>query len=343
MAVGLLACAPPAPANDAPLLPVAPLASLEGFDDEADSQRFYAQQVAELTQRAEQAADALERAEAQLTAANLVLARLVEPACTRTLLRLPAGQTPDDLRSLFEQARSLLANAEGILSEDHPAETAPGTDDARARRRADLADVLQVLQAFVTGLEAYLLPDGEAGGARTARKAASRLAMLLEHDDQTVVAAASLWHAVLRARNGEPDRVLGFVPPALKEPAHQELPYAFFSRLLRCRLLAARPDGPAAALALLYQLEERCHEWLSAPEERAQAFRAASLVELQILSAWHQRLSDPKHEATRRWCTEQMGTATEERFGDPSATVYRLVNAIPVLLSPPVKDPPPNG
>ena len=344
MAAWLLSCGAPAPASESLTLPVAPLAALEGFEGEAHAQRFYAQQVATLAQRAEQAADALERAKLQLTAANLILARQIEPACTRALLELPAAQTPDDLRSLFEQARTLLANAEEILSQDHLAEAAPGADEAQARRRSNLADVLQVLQAFAAGLEAYLLPAGDAEEARTARKAASRLATLLEHDDQTVAVAASLWHAVLRARNGEPDRVLAFAPLALKEPRRQELPYAFFSRLLRCRLLAARADGPAATLALLYQLEERCNEWLSEPAVRAQAFRAASLVELQILSAWRERLSnDPKHQAARQWCSAQIRTVTEERFSDPSATVYRLVNAIPLLLPPSVEDPQPGN
>ena len=334
MAAGLLACVPSASANELPTLPVAPLAGLEGFEGEAQAQRFYVQQVAMLAQRAEQAADALERAELQLTAANLILARQLEPACSRALLGLPVGQTPADLRPLFERTRTLLADAGESLNQNRAPQAARGSDEPPTQRRSDLADDLHVLEAFAAGLEAYLLPAGDAEEARTVRKAASGLATLLEHDDQTVAVAASLWHAVLRAQDGEPDRVLGFVPLALKEPGHQELPYAFHSRLLRCRLLAARADGPVAALALLYQLEERCHEWLSEPAERAQAFRAASLVELQILSAWHQRLGDPKHQAARQWCTEQIVAVIEERFSEPSAPVYRLVHAIPVLLPP---------
>ena len=343
LAAGMPARALPSPTDELPALPAVRLADHRGSDHEADSQRSAAEQVAALIERAAQAGGVLERAELQLKAANLILAVRLEPACTRALLGLPVGQTPGDLSPLFEQADRLLQEAEESLSHFSAVEPVPGADDAQARKRAKLADVSQVLQAFVTGLEAYLLPVSDTESRSTARKAASGLAILLEHDDQAVAAAASLWYAALRARDGEPERVLAFVPLTLKEPGHAELPYAFFSRLLRCRLLAARADGATTALALLYQLEERCNEWLSDPAQRAQAYHAASLVELQILAAWHARLSQPEDQAARQWCRDQLAAVTAERFADPSVPVYRLVNAIPTLLPLPGADEQPGG
>ena len=343
LATGLLACALPASADELPPLPAVRLADHKDYDDETAFQHFVAQEVAALTERAAQVPDAPKRAELQLTAANLILAVQLEPACTRALLELPIEQTPAELRHVFEQARSLLAEAQESLSQPQAEKVAPAAEDAQARKRAELVQVSGVLQAFATGLEAYLLPADDSEQTTTARKAASGLAVLLEQDNQAVAAAASLWHAALRARSGEPERVLAFVPLTLKEPGREELPYAFFSRLLRCRLIAARPQGAAAALALLYQLEERCNEWFTEPAPRAQAFHAASLVELEILGTWHARLSKPEQEPARQWCRNQMQAVTKERFAEPSRPVYRLGNAVPLLLMPPAKDLPPEG
>ena len=251
LAAGMPASALPSPTDEIPPLPAVRLAPHPGSDDEAGFQRSAAQQVAGLIERAQQTAGAIERAELQLTAANLILAVQLEPACTRVLLGLPVKQTPNDLRSLSEQAGRLLHSAADSLKQASTAASASGADEAQGRKRAELADVARVLRAFAAGLDAYLLLAGDADEDGTARKAASGLAILLEHDDEAMAAAASLWYAALRARDGDPERVLAFVPLTLREPGREELPYAFFSRLLRCRLIAARskPETPPPVFA----------------------------------------------------------------------------------------------
>jgi hypothetical protein len=116
------------------------------------------------------------------------------------------------------------------------------------------------------------------------------------------------------------------------------MPYAFFARLLRCRLIAAR-GGPATALALLMQIEERCDEWFTGDKEREEAVRAARLVRIQILVDWHDSLDSSGSASERQWCVERIKVLVDEHFGDNNGPVLRLTPAIPLLAQPPEEKP----
>jgi hypothetical protein len=128
--------------------------------------------------------------------------------------------------------------------------------------------------------------------------------------------------------------VLPLLEPVLGVLQKDSLPYAFFGRLLRCRLIAAQ-GGYAAALALLTQMEDLCEEWMITEADRANALRTVSLVEMQILSGWHDSLSPSTHASERTWCADRLATLERDRFGEGENTVLRLRPAIPVLNLPP--------
>ena len=112
------------------------------------------------------------------------------------------------------------------------------------------------------------------------------------------------------------------------------MPYAFFSRLLRCRLLADQ-GGWAVALTLLMQVEERCNDWFSDDIDRDRALRTCALVRIQILGVWRERLPSDTAEDERKWCDDRISRLRGERFGDDDTTVLRLSPAVPVLAIPP--------
>ena len=70
----------------------------------------------------------------------------------------------------------------------------------------------------------------------------------------------------------------------------------------------------ASALALLIQIEDRCDTWFTKKEDRANAFRATTLVELQVLRDWHEHLSDPKQAKERQWCADRLAKLVKERL-----------------------------
>ncbi len=326
---GLVEPAPPLP----PLPRVGPVA-IPGFSDDAAYVRSIAARVAQLAAQADQTDELSRRADFLLAAANLLLARQLEPACTQRLLRLDGNRellAEGALRDAFDLAEKLLGRArEAIGTHPESGESPAGQADAAAQK-------LETLQALTVGLRAYLLPAEGAQGARDARRAASRVSPLLEDRNRQVAAAANLWAACLRSRETDPTRAMSALDPALSDPAAGTMPYSFFARLLRCRLAAA--DGNhAVALALLMQIEERCEEWLETDEQRANARRTAQLVGIQILADWYGHLDGPGRAEQRKWCADRINAVVKENFGDRSDTVVRLEYAIPLVADPPVVD-----
>ena len=314
-----------------PDMPRVRLAPMPGFDDDSAYIQSIAGRVSELTALADKADDPIRRVGFLLAAANLILAHQIEPGCTKRLLHIHDDRDkPDEaaLRSALDRADALMMQADTALNKLHD------RDDSLRDRLQESTHRLETLQAFASGQRAYLLPDESAEAARELRRAASRLSPLLEEKSRTVVAAATLWQACLRGRESNPAPALSVLGSALADPPPGSMPYAFFARLLRCRLIAAR-GGPPTALALLMQIEKRSDEWFTDDRVREEAVRAARLLRIQILADWHDRLGSSGSASERQWCVERMKALVGEHFGDDTETLLRLTPAIPLLASAP--------
>jgi len=331
---------PRAPGNDAPRDPAPEirLSALTGFADDRAFLESVTSRIAEFQQQAADADDPQRKAALLLAAANLILAEQLEPACTRRFFQLdPLPQEDDALAVAPALARSDVLIAEAEASLRPPAEHDAADEDAPTidRRDHELHRTVETLKAFAQAIRAYLTAEADADPARTARRAASGLSVLLEDDNPQVAAAAAFWQACLRATDPDPTPALAVLDPAVIDPPPGSLRFGFFSRLLRCRVLAAR-GGSAAALALLLQVEERANDWFKAEAERADAVRACAWLRLRILQDWHDRLDSTSQVDERTWCSSQMETLRALRFSDArSPTVMRLSQAIPIIARPP--------
>jgi hypothetical protein len=185
-----------------------------------------------------------------------------------------------------------------------------------------------MLRAFADSQRAYLSSSAAAETASHRRRAASAIAPLLEDSDKQVASAARMWQAALRASEDDSAPALYILEPALMEPSPGSLPYAFFSRLLRCRLIAAR-GGSAAALALLTQIEERANDWFTDAQRRADATRTCAFVRLQIVRDWYDRLSPAAESGERAWCVAEAQRIYERHFKSV-VTMLRLAPAVPL-------------
>lgn len=316
-----------------PDLPTVRVATIPQFDDEPAYVSAITAQAQELTAEAEGTDDPARRTALQLAEANLLLARKLEVPCTRRLLEVPsAGDLEDVLR-----CREVLQRADELLEATEVALQAlkNGQDSgelkgwvAKSQRRLD------VLRAFAAALRAYLVPLEGEPGLEGMRRAASLMAPLLEDRDAKTAAAANLWYTCLRRQLGDRVRTLSTLQPALADPVHEALPYAFFGRLLRCRLIAERGGYPTA-LALLMQIEERCNEWFEDERDRSAAIRAARYVRLQLMDRWYDALGDDDHAAERQWCVDRATDLVTESFSAEDRAVLRLTPAIPIVATPP--------
>jgi len=328
------------------------LGALPGFADDGAFMESVTSRVTALQQQAADADDPQRKAGFLLAAANLILAEQLEPACTKRFFQLdPPPQKPvlsregDDALAIapaLARADVLIAEAKASLrppaEHDAADEDAPTTEPrghSFAAQDKELHRTVETLKAFAQALRAYLTAEADADPARTPRRAASGLSVLLEDDNPQVAAAAAFWQACLRAGDPDPTPALAVLDPAVIDPPPGSLRFGFFSRLLRCRVLAAR-GGSAAALALLLQVEERANDWFKADAERADAVRACAWLRLRILQDWHDRLDSTSQVDERTWCSSQMETLRAQRFSDArSPTLMRLSQAIPIIARPP--------
>ena len=314
------------------------LAPVVGFDDDADHLRSIADRTTDLSAQAEKESDPARRAVFLLAAANLILSHQLEPICSRNLLHLSidgdALKNRIAVGKSFDRADALITQTERLLREPI------GDGEMSADEHNTLADQTRTLRIFSTALRAYLLSDGGNDSVDLARRAAAGLSPLLEDKRPSVAAAARLWQATLRSRVDDPQRTLTAIDPPLLDPSEDSMPYAFFSRLLRCRLVA-QLGGESAALGLLLQMEERCLHWLAGDADRRNALRAVKLVEIQILTDWRKRLSES--DAERQWCADRIEALTADGFGKNADTVLRLTPAIPMIAPPPITFAPNDG
>ncbi len=309
------------------------LTPITGFDDDDAYRTSIEERAADLHRRATKAPDARQRVDLLLAAANLTLAHYLEPDCTMVFLVLRQDPTPD-IRSRTSAALDRADKFLSLAEESLEGLTAP--DKPPPDWMEEAGHRLATLRIFAGVLRAFFSSGDDPDGVPAARRAASRLSPLLEDKDRTVVAAATFWQGCLRGMGGNPERVLSILEPALSDPPRDSMPYGFFARLLRCRLVA-RGGGSVAALAILLQIEERCYDWMTSDAERDQAVRAAEAVRLGIMFDWHARL-DADAAEERAWCVKRANELIKRRFADLNSHVLRLAPAIPLVA--PIPDEP---
>ena len=311
-------------------LPAVRLSAMPGFDDNAAYARSVAHRAAELTARAATAKKPTVRVDLRLAAANLILAYEIEPACSARLLGLTAGIDEADVAQALDRADRLVGEVDVELTAMADRDDLPAGWRARSVRR------LRTLRGFASGLRGYLSSAEDTDQPTSLRRAASALSPMLEDENPAVAAAAALWQACLRRQEKDPERALAVLDPATADPPDGAVAFAFFSRLLRCRLVADR-GGFAAAVAFLMQIEERSDEWLSTDAERQDAMRAARLVQVQILRRWHDRLDTTTRATERQWCLDRIESIMADSFGGDRPSVFRLSSAVPIVAGPPAE------
>ncbi len=294
----------------------------EGIEDEEGYLRQIRAQRAVCVSRADASANPAQVVEYNLAAANLILARETEPFAARELLGLSRPEDAASMQSALAAARERLTAATAALDQWGEGEAA----EAEQYRTA-----LDLLQSFTAALEAVWSQDSDET-AQTKRAGAVALAVLLEHPRQDVASAATLWQAVLYRQLGRLDKAFELLPRATARIEREARSYDFFSRLLRCRLVADR-GGHAAACALLLQIEERVVEWFGTDAARAEAAHAALLVRAQMLEQWRAKL-DPATQASEiDWCNRALERLQNSLAAEgEEVRVLRLEETIPVLV-----------
>ncbi len=310
------------------------LGPIPGFDDEAAWQRSVAKAVDESVERATNAVMPTEKADHLLSAVSLILGQQLEPACTRSLLDLPAADNahPEESRSLLVRAEKLITQAaDALTGEDSQLgerEVAP--NNAPTRR-------LDVLRSFFRAIQAFLADPGDSATASDRRRAASALAPLLEDGDKRIAASARLWQAALRSTEDDPAAALYILEPVLADLAADTLPYSFHARLLRCRLIGDRGSF-AEALAFLTLIEDRLDDWFTDAADRDRAIRTVALVKAGVMHKWYSRLSPGDHADERAWCVNEARKIVDHYLSG-NAPILRLLPAVPTVDDPAPPEP----
>jgi len=312
------------------------LAPLPGFADDTAFLASVTSRVAGLQQQAGETPDAARKIGFLLTAANLILAEQLEPPCSRKVLQLDQPRLGDDAlfaATALDRANALLIEAETLLRTEQ--EHSPDENPPPSNQIKELSRNVVTLKAFEQALRAFLVIAADVDPSRAARRAASGLSVIVEDGNPRIAAAAAFWQACLRAMEPDPTPALDILDRAIVDLPTEAPRYGFFSRLLRCRLVAAR-GGSAAALALLMLVEERAGDWFKVDPDRAEAMRSCAWLRLRILQDWHDRLDATSQAEERDWCRSRIDTLLSEQFSDASgATIMRLNQAIPIIARPP--------
>lgn len=312
-------------------LPQVRLVPMAGFEDEADYVSAVEQRVKDLLAEADTTASATARVELRLAAANVLIAQRLEPACSLQLngIEGPGAPPPGELRAVCARINDLLSRAETDIASLSDGDDLP---EGWVSRVGGKRNTLAVLS---DALRVVLIPPAGDEGLAESRRVGSALSRVLEYPEPAMVEAAILWQAYLRSRQGDPGRVMALLPRALAEPSAERMPYAFYTRLFRCRLLGQQ-GWYATSLATLMQLEERCIVWFDQESQQKAALRTVEFARLRTLADWHQSLGgDPARAEQRRWCVEQMASLIDEAFSEGDKTLLRLSATVPTIATPP--------
>ncbi len=309
-------------------LPIGRLAPHAGFDDDASYVQSVGDRVASLTTEAARTEDAERKTAMLLSAANQLLGYQLEPACSRKLI----GLSPTDPEHTTEKIRVTMDRIGGLIAQvKQQLDQEAGPDGKAVAPWIGLAALqINAMEAFAGALRVYLLPIEADKPEVAIRRAASHLSALREDPRPEVSAAATFWQAALRAMGENPQRALPVLDAYWSAPPTGSLPYSFFGRLLRCRLLADR-GGEAVALSLLMQIEDQCEDWFEQNEARQNAVRATQFTGARIVIAWHDRLDASKRTDERAWCRQRIKKLAEVAFPSDGNTMLRLTPAVPII------------
>lgn len=301
----------------------------EGVGDEQEYRRFLAETTERLRQNAAAAEGPASVIEANLTVANWVLARELEPAASRLLHGIEQAHDREALAEVSAEAAERLKAASAALEHYQPTE--PAESGAIVRQ---WEDVLAMLEAFSESFAALGLPDDDA--ATSARqRAAAGLAAYLDDPRREIAIPAKLWQATLLLRAGEPDRSVRLLEPTLS-PIAEPVP-GFFTRLLRARAaLAAAPETDigryAAAMTVILRLEERCESVFPSSEQAAAAETACSWTRWCIGRQWRDVLEAAGDDEAAGLVRELIDRIYRERLSDEPLVVLRIGRTIPMLV-----------
>lgn len=311
-----------------PTLPSIHLALVEGFETEAEYIAKTASRIAEFEREAALTSDQQQKVDLLFATVNQILAFQLEPAISRQLLGLEE-ETKEGERV---QPSTMLAHVREMLATSEAAIESYGQGELSEEQKAWHSQVrrqLRLLQGFAAGVE--VLTNAELDQA-SVRDAASRLSILREDSDKSVMAAAGFWQAIVRNKMADPVRALDVLPLALAEVRKESLAHSFFARILRCELLAGQ-DRYAASLALLTDIEELCDDWFDREADRAAAARTAAWMQLKVLKRWRQSLMKLDSKAEAQWCVQRASSIIERRFSGDDMSLLRLTPAVPIVVT----------
>jgi len=309
-------------------LPKVRLPLIEGFDDQASYRQSITDRLKDLQNRTNKMKDDELRVKLLLAQANYILAYEVEPACTYKLLQLQNQPEldiqPQQLQAAFDRADRAIHQATEIINKIPEPEPDDDHENQISMRKS-----LDILQAFARAQRVYLLQDTEHTQSET-RRAASGLSALVEMDHPKIASAATFWQSCIRNRERDHKAVLSRLEYALAHVQKSTMPFSFFARLLRCRILADQ-GGVPLSLSLLLQMEEHSREWFFDATQFDPIYRSIALARIQTLRAWHEQLSEKNHTEERQWCLKQIQQLLESRFDSDNPIVVRLWPAIPIV------------
>ncbi len=293
------------------------------------TEQAYAQGVDEalktLHERAATAKDRSLQARLLLAAANLRLARRAEPFLTKAVLGDDSQAVRRDLGATARKALQEARRASELLGAKPAPVSMPKGDPV------DLSTVARTMRIFASSLLAC-------AEGKEVDQAISALKPLVESKRSDTAKSAQIVRALLRMEASRFEEALSALPPALEAP--KELPWDFFLRILRCRVLAEQ-QRYAMAGVLLLRMEAECEKWLD-KSRLAVAQRAIARVRIDVANRWARELEAKKlldHAARRKDVAEALA---RDHFSDGTVRVYRLNLAVPILIEapPPAKPKP---
>ncbi len=269
-------------------------------------------------ERAVDGADTPEaRVSAELALANWLLAEPMARPATRVLLGAAAAKDADVFSERAAAAGEHLRRARLLLKPDLP----------NARKLRVIAGTLEGF-AKVFAAVAAAPKDGK---CEACAGAAIGLAAARESDKPAVASAALLWQSYAWELAGRQERALTSLPEALQRPV--QMPWDFFSRLLRLRILADSGQ-PEVAMTLAIRIQTLCDQWFAGEPAEAIAARKrlVSVVQYRIALAWRERL---KNKGSAKAELEELISRIRKDLADADgAAVFTLAPPIPHLAAP---------
>jgi hypothetical protein len=339
-----MSLASPAASQTTPTAQPAPTVDVCSLRQSAAGQKRFEENLDHLVQSLARATKPTNRAQAHLAIANAWLAGPTTHAATACLLGLDA---PEDRARLnhagtqaakhLEKARALIADRGKPSTRNTATRQTPTPSPEDQTHAQELQDSANRIESFVTLWRAFQRDTDPKARREPWIQAARALARLRESPEKTVAACARCWQAFAWGRAGRIDRAMRVLPPATQPPKTD--PYDFFSRLLRCRLLADQEQFAAAA-ALLIQIRASCDRWYDGQNASALSAKRTLMLCLEnqlIANRLTQVRTAGRHETTDlldQW-QRDIQTRLRASFQNAAHKVYVPERLIPLLIDAP--------